>query len=389
MVAFVPINPPSLGMPARRQQGTGSLRFRTNRWISQTRHPVTGRIVSVTHPAGTTDVEAETLHAAWLAQIAAARIDPANMTLRQLVDEWLATRDDVAPATAAQYRANLSHALEHLGERTRIAAIDVRAIDRMLVALRVNLSPGTVSNVRGTLSAVLGQAEAWQMIDRNPVPLARRSRARTATRTVVPSVDDVRKAIATIDDPFWHALFVVLAGTGCRPGEALALAWRHVDLDQASITIERTVTADAEGRKTVGVRTKTGRARTVPIGADVVDALRVWRRATADTGLWRVKPDALLWPGVADPSVPIAATIARKHWAAACDAAGVPFARVGSLRHLHASTLMAAGVPAQVVADRLGHGIEQTMTRYGVHVPDGAARSLLDRLPPIVGDATS
>lgn len=374
-------------MPARRTNGTGSLRWRVNRWVSQTRHPVTGRTVSVTHPAGTTDDQAEALHAEWLRRIAAERSDSQNMTLQQLVDEWLATRDDVSAATLSAYRAALAHAVRLLKPTTRIAAIDVRAIDRMLVELRTTLAPGTVGNVRGTLSAVLGQAEAWRLIDRNPVPLARRSRTKVPARTVVPSVDDVRRAIATIDDPMWRALFVTLAGTGCRPGEALALAWRHVDLEHGTITVERTVTATADNRKTVGETTKTGRARTVPIGPDVVDALRTWRLATAATGVWRVKPDALLWPSVSDPTVPLAATLARKQWVTACDDAGVPFTRVGSLRHLHASTLMAAGVAPQAVADRLGHGIEQTMTRYGVHVPDGAARSLLDRLPPIVDGA--
>lgn len=374
-------------MPARRQPGTGSLRLRGERWISQTRHPMTGRILSRTHPLGIDEPEAERLHAAWLVEVAALRVDPGQMTLGRLVDEWLEMRDDVSAATVAGYRRALAHAVEQLGATTRVADIDVRAIDRMLVALRQTLSPGTVGNVRGTLGAVLGQAEAWKIIERNPVPLARRSRAHSETRTVVPSVADVRAAIAAETDPMWRALWLVLAGSGCRPGEALALAWRHVDVDAGTITIERTVTDSPSGGKMLGQRTKTGRSRLVLVNDEIADGLRTWRRATADTGLWRVKPDALLWPSVTDPTTPLAATVARKAWLRACVRAGVPFVRVGSLRHLHASTLMAAGVPAQIVADRLGHGIKQTMGRYGVHVADGAQRMALEHLPRLVGGA--
>lgn len=349
---------------------------------------MTGRIVSRTHPAGLTEPEAERLHAVWLAEVAAMRADPGTMTLGRLIDEWLASRDDVSPATRSNYRRALVHAVEHLGANVRIAEIDVRAIDAMLVALRRKLAPGTVANVRGTLNAVMAQAEAWDLIARNPVALARRSRSRgEPTRTVVPSVADVRAAIAAEADPMWRALWVVLAGTGCRPGEALALAWRHVDLEHGTVVIERTVTESDSGRKKVGQTTKTGRSRVVPVGTDVVDALRAWRRTTGQAGLWRTRPDALLWPSLNDRTVPIAAKTARKAWAKACDAAGVPFTRVGALRHFHASALMAAGVPPQTVADRLGHSIEQTMSRYGVHVPDGAQRMVLEHIPRLAGGA--
>lgn len=374
-------------MPARRPHGTGSLRSRNGRWISQTRHPTTGRMISRTHPAGIDDAQAEELHTAWLVEVAAMRIDPGQMTLKRLVDDWLEMRDDVSASTVANYRRALAHAVDHLGGNTRIVDIDVRAIDGMLRALRRKLSPGTVGNVRGTLGAMLGQAEAWSLIDRNPVPLARRSRAHNETRTVVPSVADVRAAIAAETDPMWRALWLVLSGTGCRPGEALALAWRHIDFDAGTITIERTVTDSPSGGKMLGQRTKTGRSRLVLINDEIADALRTWRRAAAETGLWRVKDDALLWPAASRPSTPLAATIARKAWLRACERAGVPFVRVGSLRHLHASTLMAAGVPAQIVADRLGHGIKQTMGRYGVHVADGAQRMALDHIPRFGGGA--
>src|SRR5699024_9928429 len=44
--------------------------------------------------------------------------------------------------------------------------------------------------------------------------------------------------------------------------------------------------------------------------------------------------------------------------------------RLHELRHLHATTLLAAGVPVPVVAARLGHASTQmTLDRYGHAIP--------------------
>ena len=47
--------------------------------------------------------------------------------------------------------------------------------------------------------------------------------------------------------------------------------------------------------------------------------------------------------------------ICKYNEAAASPAQVLPYARLHDLRHLHATTLLAAGVPVHVVAARLGH----------------------------------
>ncbi len=49
-------------------------------------------------------------------------------------------------------------------------------------------------------------------------------------------------------------------------------------------------------------------------------------------------------------------------------AAGVPRARLHDLRHLHATTLLLAGVPVHVVAARLGHADAAITLRVYAHV---------------------
>ena len=74
---------------------------------------------------------------------------------------------------------------------------------------------------------------------------------------------------------------VLLAGLcGLRRGEIAALRWRHVDFDAGHISIEQS----AEQTRT-GVRykpPKSGRARTVAMGATVAAELRAHRVAQAE-----------------------------------------------------------------------------------------------------------
>ncbi len=72
-----------------------------------------------------------------------------------------------------------------------------------------------------------------------------------------------------------HALFLLLADTGLRPGEALALQWPDVSLADRTISVERAVSAGAVKA------TKTGESRRVDRLAAVRGAAG-WHRSGTD-----------------------------------------------------------------------------------------------------------
>jgi integrase len=72
----------------------------------------------------------------------------------------------------------------------------------------------------------------------------------------------------------------LLAATGMRRGEALALRWRDVDLDAGRVQVRRSigrVKTKGVGEELVEGPTKTGQARVVEINAVTVAALRAFR----------------------------------------------------------------------------------------------------------------
>lgn len=368
-------------MPARRNPGQGSLRQRGDRWISQTRHPLTGRTVSKTHPAGTTPNKAEKLHTAWLAEIGRSRVARTGVTVAQHLDDWLATRDDLSPATLQTQRTNVKRIADRIGG-VRLQDLGAGDIEVMLVDLRRHYAAGTVRITKSTLSAALSRAEAWGRIERNPMPHVARKRTKTQDEVIIPEFAQIVAMIDAEPDMLWRTHWALLWGSGCRAGEAMAMRWADVDLDGGLLHITRTMTLDAGMRRGVGAATKTRRARTVTIDEDTVATLRAWRAELAEHGgLYRARADAYLFESPKKRGQPYGAPQQQVRFRQAlARVGGDPRCTPKSVRHAHATLLVLSGVPLTVVAERLGHSVTETADRYGRHVPSDVRRAPLAHL---------
>src|SRR5262249_916712 len=143
-------------------------------------------------------------------------------------------------------------------------------------------------------------------------------------------------------------------GQGLRRGEIAALRWRHIDFDAGHISIEQS----AE-QTHAGVRykpPKSGRARTVEMGATVAAELRAHRLAQVQALLSigvRLTDDSFVVMQ-ADGS-PVQPNTLTHNWVIECAKIGLPRIRFHDMRHTHATHLLASGVHPKVASERLGH----------------------------------
>jgi integrase len=94
------------------------------------------------------------------------------------------------------------------------------------------------------------------------------------------------------------AAWAVMAATGVRRGEALALRWADVDLDKARVSVRRSATLikrKGEGESIVEGPTKSGNARNVDVDPATVALLRRHRAQLAGVDLRLAAPDALVF----------------------------------------------------------------------------------------------
>ena len=165
--------------------------------------------------------------------------------------------------------------------------------------------------------------------------------------------------------PLWR----LMAMTGLRRGEALALRWGDIDLETGRLTVRRSRVQ--VGYTVQEADTKTGRSRVVAIDGKTIAALRrqnnqqlndadEWKAAWAGDGHMFTREDGAPWQ----------TDRITKLFDQAVQEAGATRIRLHDLRHSHATHMLEAGIHPKVVQERLGHAnVAMTMDTYSHVIP--------------------
>jgi integrase len=177
-----------------------------------------------------------------------------------------------------------------------------------------------------------------------------------------------------------EGLFTVSMLLGLRPGEALGLHWRDVDLEAGRLVVWVALHRVDERLQIDELKTERSR-RSIPLPAVALAALRSRRARQLEERLaagesW--KEHGLVFTTATGRSM-IEQTVAW-NFHRALARAGLPDLRFYDLRHTCASLLLAQGVHKRVVMEILGHSqIAMTMNTY-THVTAQLQRDAADQL---------
>ena len=165
-----------------------------------------------------------------------------------------------------------------------------------------------------------------------------------------------------IDYPF----FRLLAYTGMRRGEILALEWRHLDPAKGLIQVSQAITRDADNRPTIGAPKTAQSIRAIPLDQETTAALVAWHELNPET--------TYIFESSAHK--PCSESMPRKHLQRLCEENGIRPIRVHGIRHTHCSLLFEAGMTPKEVQTRLGHeDISITLSIY-THVSQARQKEL-------------
>jgi integrase len=186
------------------------------------------------------------------------------------------------------------------------------------------------------------------------------------------------------------ALYAFALDSGARKSELCGLQWGDLDLEKGTVTFIRQLTKT--GRAPEFGPVKNGVPRTVDLAAETVELLKAHKRAQAelkmrnrtayhDLGMVFAKEWGDLHGREDSLGLPLQSNnLGQREFARILKAAKVKTITVHGLRHTSATLLLKAGVPAQVVQQRLGHKrIEITLGIYAHVLPSmqqDAARRL-------------
>ena len=152
-----------------------------------------------------------------------------------------------------------------------------------------------------------------------------------------------------IDEMNWpyKALFSILALTGMRVGEALALQVKNIDLKRKEIRIERRW--DIKVREYGDPKSGAG-IRKVDVMNPLADILKQYFECYPITGR-----DSLLFPSPTKPGQPVSYNTICGVFKRNLKKADLPNVTIHSLRHSFASTVLSVGVSVNTLARHLGH----------------------------------
>jgi integrase len=161
-----------------------------------------------------------------------------------------------------------------------------------------------------------------------------------------------------------------------RRGELLALRWRDLDLDGGKLRVEQSIEQTKAGLRFKAPKTRHGR-RTISLPPSAVSLLREHWKAQQEArlrlGMGKAPEDALVFPTW--DSRPRSPNVLTKEWSIAVREIGLTVT-FHSLRHTHASHLIASGMDALAVSRRLGHGSPTiTLGVYGHLFPQADDRA--------------
>lgn len=265
------------------------------------------------------------------------------------------------------YRAIIRNHLEPALGHLPLSAIDATVVQELVATLHGRaLARATVETTRNRLLEILRQARAGGFaahnISRKAIKLPSEQKAERERRHIKPS--ELDRILAGETNGSRRLLWAILGLAGLRIGEALGIAWEHVDLGAGLLHVRQAATAG----EIAPLKTKTAR-RDVPILPELREILVQHRAAGAMlTGLIFATRTGR----------PLRADDVRRRWLRPLlKRLGIPSAGCHAFRHGLPGRLDALGLSPAAIQRFMGHAT-LAQTEHYLHRSTSDLREQLD-----------
>ncbi len=247
-----------------------------------------------------------------------------------------------------------THILPFFGSKpiNEIKASDVRRWQAKLMSSPNNYSQTYLKKINTELNSIINYAKRFYDLNTNPCGKAGtigKAKAEEMHYWTYNEYIAFREGVK--DKSLSYICFEVLYWTGMREGELLALSPADIDLDNKTISINRTYQR-IEG-KDVFTSPKTRKSkRKIPIPDFLCQELSDYIQSR-----YMLDADERLFP--------VTKSYLSHEMIRGCKNTGVKKIRIHDIRHSHASLLINQGCDALMLADRLGHEkVSTTLNTY-------------------------
>lgn len=248
----------------------------------------------------------------------------ARLTLNAACAKYIELKSAVlSPATIRGYMFNQKRIAESSLGKMELSKISSNDVQRFISELTVSLSPKTVANTYGFITAVMG---VYAPFVRFNVSLPKRQRA----RLYMPNDSDIQALLDACQTTELKLAILFAAVGTMRRGEACALTFNDVDFERCTISVTKSMVETAEHEWIIKAPKTYESDRIIRMPDYIIDMIRSLGRAN----------------GTILNMTPTAMYAQFRKLVSACE---LPHFRYHDLRHYAASQMHAAGVPERYI----------------------------------------
>lgn len=346
-------------MPSYEQSKSSKL------WSVRFRAMVGGREVNKRLSGFARKKDAEQAYLRFLAEETPEKLADTGLMFEGLVEAYLAyLRSNTKESSAYDIESKIrTRIMPYFGGK-RVASIKALDVQKWLDSL-TDCSFKYKQVLRGQLSTLLRYADRYYDIPTVMHKVAPMRNTEPKKEMECWTEDEFARFIKAIPEQHkaYRMLFLTLYILGCRKGEALALTWADLDLQNGIVSITKSVTRKtSEASYKVTTPKNQSSNRKVSIPKTLCAEFERYRNSLAENHL----ESAFVFGG----DDPLAERTIDRIFTQACKDAEVKKIRIHDLRHSCASMLISNGVSIVAVSKRLGHSnVEQTLNTYSHLMP--------------------
>ncbi|AIQ29316.1 integrase [Paenibacillus sp. FSL P4-0081] len=301
-----------------------------------------------------------------------AYVEPSKMLYKDYLKQWLEDKQTKVRASTLQTYSWLveNHIIPALGH-AELAKLTPSLIQQTYTVMMKESKLGSenIQKIHTLINDSLKRAERWGLISKNPAALVDRPRA-DKKEIQIWDMNELNVFLRSARESRYHIAFFIAAWTGMRQGEILGLRWKDIDFGNKTLRVVQTLRHNST--ELVSTTKTKASNRNIALSEKTIEALQKQRRRMLKERLH-------------------AGEVYNDHDLVVCTAVGTPLnsrnlnrafydlikkakiRRISfhSLRHTHASLMLASGENVKIVSERLGHAnIRITLDTYSHLLPN-------------------
>lgn len=355
----------------RRKKGTGNIEKKSNgTYLGKLR--VSG--YDTFYYTGTSEKEVQKKLNEFYILTQRKEIVPQRQTVNAYIETWLSTikKPSLKPASFDRLERTFEKQIKNTNVgRSQLGNLTTMEIQQLINSYTKTLSYSSLKKVFMLLNECLVYAVTVRDLGYNPadgVKLPKRENLVIKTKEIhILSVEDLNKLEEAQYSTYssgqlrfrYAPAYILIAHTGLRSGEALALTWDKVDFIRSTITVSQNASRIKnrnangicqEGSRQIitSTKTQTG-SRTIPLNKKALNALNMLKEQQTKQG---IETDFVI---ATSSGKMVVQNSFYRIFQNMQKSLGIQPVSVHALRHTFASNLIKANIDVKVVSQLLGH----------------------------------